>query len=107
MSELSDAALRRMNPHQEVVKGKPAFNRNDDFTIQHKSLRRQREQCRDKLGKITRKRLSGLGLKFEICSIAESDTPKAIPFWFVLPLRPSRNFGCRQGVHGPVRRADR
>ena len=81
----SDAALGGMQPHLQSIESEPPVDLDDQLTVEDEPLRGKRGQhCHD-FWKVSTERLARFGAQIYGPSSLECETPKAIPFRFVLP----------------------
>ena len=89
-----------MQPHLQRVEGKRAFDRNDQFAVEHKGLRGEGTQVFQHLGKEARERFSGFGLDLDLIARAKSKAAKAVPLGLVLPAGIFGQLADQLGFHG-------
>jgi hypothetical protein len=65
-----DPALGWVQPHLQCVEGEPAFDENDEFTVEHEGLRGKGPQVLKNFGKEARERFSGFGFDLHFIACA-------------------------------------
>src|SRR5512132_3333081 len=96
-----------MNALEKIVEREDTVDRDDDFTVQRKRIRAQFTKAGDQFRKVSRKRLSRLGLENDLVLPAKHQAPKPVPLRFELP---AFAFGERLGasrLHRWVRNGQR
>jgi hypothetical protein len=98
--KFSDAALGGMQPHLQSIEIEPPVDLDDQLTVEDEPLCDKRGQHCHHFWKISTEWLARFGAQIDGSSSLEGETPKAIPFRFVLPgVGPSREALCRLRVH--------
>ena len=74
-----------MQPHLQSIESEPPVDLDDQLAVEDEPLRGERGQHCHHFWKISTERLARFGAQIYGPSCLEGETPKAIPFGFVLP----------------------
>src|SRR5262249_38840503 len=90
----------RVNALEQVIERERAPAWHNDLAVEHELTCGNRPGARNHVREVARQRLAGLGLQLDFLAAAKHEAAKAVPFRFVLPLRPDRNGIDRGRLHG-------
>src|SRR4051812_31118565 len=88
-----------MKTQLQFIERKRATDWNDQLTVDDELFRFERGNGANDIREITREGLSRFRLQKNLAAIAKSETTKAVPFRFVLPIISNRNFVDRSRFH--------
>src|ERR1700736_5275767 len=101
--QLTDAALRGVDAHQQFVEREVAVQDHYDLAVERELLRLQRAESIHELWEIACQRLGRLRLQVHSIAVAERQTSEPVPLGLVLPSGAGGDLVPRGRFHREIR----